>query len=127
MRELRILILPFWFVGVTLRNQLWLKPRAYYARRLVAAYLRNNSLPFKSIQLWIGLAKADVLDCFVFTVNDTDLRKLNEAACLPALVQLFHDGLRRSKYPTWAINKTQVSMHSEETIARSGGGYHYFK
>lgn len=126
MRELRILLLPFWLVGVTLRNQLWLKPRAYYARRLVSGYLRRNGLPFKSIPLWIGLAKADVLSCVVFTWNDADLAKLNEADCLPILMQAFHDGLSRAKYPAWAITKTKVSIHSEQTIARSGGFYRYF-
>ena len=126
MRELRILIFPLWLVGVILRNQLWLKPRAYYVRWFIARYLRAQRFPFKSINLSLGLAKADILSCVIITWNDAELAKLQTADCLPTLIRIFQSQLRRARYPRWAIAKVRVSIHSEESIERAGGYFRYF-
>ena len=117
----------WWLPCVILRNQLWLKPKALWARRSVTRFLCKNALPFRSVKISIGLAEADVLSCLIFTSNDEELAQLQRADCHTTLVSLLHDGLRHVRYPAWAIPKVAVSFHSEETIMRAGGYYPYFK
>jgi hypothetical protein len=40
---------------------------------------------------------------------------------------LFRQALAQTGYPAYAVPRVDFSVHSDETVAREGGYFHYFK
>jgi hypothetical protein len=111
---------------VLLRNQLRLKPLGRKASHVVIEYLRTNHVPFRSVEVWMGLAEADGMSCLVFFSDDEVLASFT-ATDGPARTRLlFQEALSKVGYPADAIPRITVTFHSDEAIERAGGPNNYF-
>jgi hypothetical protein len=114
----------FW---VLLRNELWLKPRAYLAWRKALPLLRSSGISPRRTWLSLGLAEPDQLSAVVIFSSDSDLAIFLDSQQSKDLPAAFQNSLARMRYPERAIPSVSVSLNSHETILRSGGYYCYFK
>ena len=112
---------------VPLRNQFRLKPKGHRASRQVTAFLREQGFTFRSVEVWMGLAEPSGLCCLVFFREDAELARFEAARHLPTITARFREALAKTAYPAEAVSLVDVSIHSDETIKRSGGYYPYFK
>lgn len=114
-------------IRVSLRNQLRLKPKGRRASREVVAFLREHGFTFRSVEIWMGLTEARGLCCLVFFREDTELARFKAGLHLPTITALFREALAKTGYPAEAVPQVDVSIHSDETVKRSGGYFQYFK
>jgi hypothetical protein len=117
---------PLKVIAVLLRNQLWLKPRACRAKRLVERLLYDAGYFPKSTALDLGLSEASGLCLTVIFRTDNILRDFDSTPLKYSLLHSFRKELSASGYPAEAIPLVSVTFHSYEEIIRSGGYGAYF-
>jgi hypothetical protein len=103
-----------------LRNELRFKPLGRRASRVVVAALRDRSVAYRAIEVWLGLAEPQYLSCIVFVESDEAKMQFDEGDRLPGLNSLFREELVRVGYPPEAAARASVSVHSDEAIRRVG-------
>ncbi len=112
---------------VLLRNEFLYKSKGRRASREVRELLRQRGLSYRAVEIWMGLTEPPGLCCLVFFRDDAELARFQAARLLPVVTELFRSALARTGYPPAAAAVVDVSAHSDETVRREGGYYHYFK
>jgi len=113
-------------VRTTIRNELRLKPIARKAAREVIESLKAKAVPHRAVEVWLGLAEPQQLQCVVFVPNDATKIRCESDGHVRALSGLFREALARFGYPAEAIPAIGLTVHSDETIRRAGGQNRYF-
>ena len=116
---------PVTLIWVLLRNQIWLKPRAWSAHRIVRKLISSAGYDLKFSELCLGLGEASNLSLVLVFRTDEDLKKIQESPLPEEIRAAFHQKLKSSGYPE--ANTAGVTLHSNEEIMRHGGYYPYFK
>jgi hypothetical protein len=111
---------------VAVRNKLFIKPKAWPARRLVLSRLRELGWKVKAVEIWLGLGEPSQLALVVIFESDKGLKDFKEARLADELIEIFHARLLKSRYPTQAVPLTSITYHSQEEVNRVGW-YEYFK
>ena len=114
-------------IFIELRNQFRLKPRARAAKNAVMFRLKGLGWKPKESYLNLGLGEPDLLGLVLEFATDRELEEFKKSSCENEIKDLFHQVLLKSRYPAWAVPKTEVTYHSQEAIERAGGWYNYFK
>ena len=110
-----------------IRNQVFLKPKAFNARKKVIAKLKNDDLHTKKCELSLGLAQPEELELLVIFETDAQLNRCKELHVEDSLTDLFRNYLPRSFLLNDELNGPSVSLHSHQHIMNNGGYYYYFK
>lgn len=110
-----------------LRNQIRFKPKGRKASREVTRFLREQGYEYRSVEIWMGLTPPEGLCCLIFFRRDAELSRFGAAGQLHAVSERFRQALAGTGYPAFAVPQVDVSAHSDETVAREGGYFRYFK
>jgi hypothetical protein len=109
-----------------LRNELRLKPIARKAARDVIELLRTKAVSCRAVEVWLGLGEPNQLRCAVFVPDDVTRERCEFNGHTVELLASFQKALTPLKYPSAAIPRVRVNVHSDEAIRRAGGHHRYF-